>query len=118
MATRRVDGSYELNPGVLRHRIVIQRATKTQSVMGEDVVTWSDLVTLHAQVRAMHGRELEAYQQQWAEARFRIRTWKPAEVIRREDRIIWDGRTLDILDAEDPDGTGRELGIIAREVVA
>lgn len=118
MASRRIDGSYELNPGNLRHAITIQRAAKTQNTFGEDVVAWSTLLTAHAQIRAMQGRELEAYQQQWAEARWKIRMWKPAETIKREDQIIWETRTLDILDAEDPDGTGRTLEIVAREVVA
>jgi SPP1 family predicted phage head-tail adaptor len=119
MATaRRIDGSYALNPGNLRHAITIQRASKTQNTYGEDVVTWPALLTAHAQIRAMQGRELEAYQQQWAEARWKIRMWLPDVTIMREDQIIWGTRTLDILDAEDPDGTGRTLEIVAREVVA
>lgn len=118
MNARRIDGSYPLEPGNLRHAITVQRCTKTQDEMGQDVSTWATLVSLSAQVRAMQGRELEAYQQTWAEARFKIRSWKPSVDIRREDRITWGARTLDILDAEDPDGTGREIVILAREAVA
>lgn len=111
-----MDGSFSLNPGSLRHTIVVQRCTKTQDSYGQDVATWSDLITMYAQVRAMAGREMEAANQTVAEARFKIRTWKPETTINREDRIVWDGRTLDILDVEDPSGVGREIVILAREL--
>jgi len=117
MAVARVDGSYALNPGRLRHRLTLQRCIKTQDGYGQDVLAWTDTTTFWAQVRAMQGRELETARQTWAEARFKIRMWHPNQEIRREDRLVWDERTLDILDAEDPDGTGREMLIIARELV-
>lgn len=112
---RRSDGSLPLNPGLLNDRVVIQRATKTQNAYGEDVITWSPVMTIWAHVRAMVGQELQSVQQTFAEARFKLRTYYPQTPIKREDRAIWQGRTLDILDAEDPDGVRRELVIYARE---
>lgn len=112
---RHADGSFSLDPGALRHRLVVQRATKTQDSYGQDVVEWTDLMTIYAQVRAMTGNEMEAARQTAAEARFKIRSWYPPVTIRREDRIIWDQRTLDVLDAEDPTGVGREIVILAKE---
>lgn len=112
---RRSDGSTPLDPGSLRDILVIQRVAKTQNSYGEDVETWSDLMTLRAKVRAAQGRELESMQQTWAEARFKIRAPFPPVPIRREDKALWGTRTLDILDVEDPDGLRREIVIVARE---
>ena len=109
------DGSFPLDPGSLRNQITVQRCTKTQNSYGEDVPTWSTLLTMNAEVRAMTGREMEVARQTAAEARFKIRSWNPPVTIRREDRIIWGDRTLDILDAEDPTGVGREIVILAKE---
>lgn len=112
---RRADGSQPLNPGSLRDRLVVQRAAKTQNAYGEDVVSWQDLMSVWALVRAAQGRELEAMRQTWAEARFKIRMAYPPVPLRREDRLLWGARTLDILDVEDPDGLRREIVIVARE---
>jgi SPP1 family predicted phage head-tail adaptor len=113
---RHADGSFSLDPGSLRHRVTVQRCTKTQDSYGQDVLTWADLLTMWAQVRAMTGNEVEAAKQTAAEARFKIRSWWPPVTIQREDRIVWGTRTLDILDAEDPTGVGREIVILAKEL--
>lgn len=119
MRSQRIaDGALPLDPGQLRDFIVIERKTITgQNDYGEDVIAWVEVCRLWCHVKAMVGRELEAMRTIHAEARFKIRSWYPAIVIQREDRARWGGRTLDILDAEDPDGVGRELVIYAREFV-
>lgn len=117
MSTRRVDGSFAFNPGLMRDKLVVQRATATQNSHGEDVQTWAAVFTIWGNVRAMQGRELEAAGQRWAEARFKVETWYPPTPIRRSDRILWGTRTLDVLDAEDPAGVRRSIVIYAREVV-
>jgi hypothetical protein len=74
----------------------------------------------------MSGRELETAQQTWAEARFKVITHFISGV-KREMRIVWGGldgsnaplstaRLLDILDAEDPWGTGTTLVMICKEI--
>ena len=115
---RRRDGSLSLPPGILSDYLTFQRCTKSQNAYGEDVLTWADYMHGHGNVRALMGREFEAVSQRWAEARFKIRLpWVSG--VQREDRILFGSpeRTLDILDAEDPDGQRRELVIYAREVV-
>lgn len=102
-----------------RAHITILRASVTQNSFGEDVVTWSNLLSCWANIRAMKGREMETAQQTWAEARFKIdmRFQKGTE-LRRKDRLLWGTRTLDILDVEDPDQTQRRLFLIAKEFVS
>ena len=118
MPARRLDTSLPLNPGNLRDWVVFQRPVKTQNSMGEDVTTsYVPVVSCWCHVRALSGREMEAVQQIWAEARFRVRTWYVSG-LQRQDVGFWGDRRLDVLDAEDPDGRGREIVIFARELVA
>ena len=99
-----------------RARITISRATVTQNTFGEDVRTWSPIASCWANIRALQGRELQALQQTWAEARFRIdMRYQRGATFKRSDRITWGERTLDILDVEDPDQRQRRLFITAKE---
>lgn len=111
---RRSDGSIPLDPGSMRDLLQIERPVKTRNSFGEDVVTWTLVATVWANVRAMSGAEMERVQQRWALARFKVRTWYMAG-IEREYRILWGTRVLDILDAEDPGGLQRELVMTCQE---
>ena len=114
---RRLDGSLPLNPGLLRDLVIFQRPVKTADSIGGDAVTgYTEVARCWCLVRAMIGREMESVRQVWAEARFRIRTWFPSVTIQRADIGFWGDRRLDVLDAEDPDGRGRELVVYAREL--
>ena len=113
------DGSQPLDPGLRRDYLTFESPTKTQDSYGQDVITWSTYMQTYGNVRAMTGRELEAVQQRWAEARFKIRIPYPPIRVNREDRIRYGSpeRTLDIIDAEDQDGVRSEMVIYAMEMV-
>lgn len=111
----RLDEGRTLNPGLLREQVTFQRKTVTgQNSYGEDTYTWTDVLTCKMQVVAMQGRELESAQQRWAEARFRLRGHYTDRVTTTM-RAVWNGRYLDVLDAEDPYGTRRVLQVAAKE---
>ncbi len=113
----RVDGSTILNPGLLRHRIVWQqKAISGQDSAGQDIYTWTPIVTTQCRVTALQGRELEFANQRWADARFQIEMHY-VSTLKREMRGVWGTRYLDIVDAEDPWGTGMVLKVIAKEWV-
>ncbi len=96
-----------------RSRITISRKSVTQNSYGEDVVTWTSLGSFWANIRALQGRELESMQQTWAEARFKIdMRFQRGTDFRRADKVTWGTRTLNILDAEDPDQRQRRLFIV------
>jgi SPP1 family predicted phage head-tail adaptor len=106
----------------MRQRITIVHAPDdVEGSMGYATGDWDSASTsgpFWAEVRAMQGRELEASQQTWAEARFKVRMrYQPGVTINRKDRITWGSRTLDILDAEDPDGRKREFVMVCKEYV-
>jgi len=124
-----VDEGRSLNPGTLRHRIYIQSKTEgAQNQHGEPAITWATFQEAQARIEAMTGRELETAQQTWADARLKVITHYISGV-KREMRIVWGGldgnndplstaRLLDILDAEDPKGTGATLVMICKEIPA
>jgi SPP1 family predicted phage head-tail adaptor len=115
----RVNETRPLNPGILRHQIVWQRKKVTdRSSMGEAQFEWVDVLICKAQVKPLQGREIEAAQQRWAEARYRI-TQHYVAGLNQAERGVWsiDGETryLDILDIQDRGGVGRVMDILAKE---
>lgn len=108
-----------MRSGRLRHRITIkQKTVSARTSYGEDTYTWTTVGSYWADVLAMQGREMEAVQQTWAEARFKVRMRNNGDTIKREYQITWGSRTFDILDVEDPDGHNKELVLYVKEFVA
>jgi head-tail adaptor len=117
----RIDESQQFNPGLARHRLVIKRPVKTKDDFGADVVTLALYATVYAQIVTLQGREMEAAQQRWAEAKYRIRMqYTPG--IEREftiERPLAAGTVqMDILDVRDAAGTSNCTEIIARDAHA
>jgi SPP1 family predicted phage head-tail adaptor len=110
-----------MRAGTLRSSVIIQRKTVTgQDSRGADVIDWTTDVDgpFWANVEALQGRQLEAVQQTWAEARFRVTIrYQPGIAIARADRLLWGTRVLDILDAEEPDQRHRQVVMICKELV-
>jgi len=110
-----------MRAGALRSRVTVQRKTITaQNSDGADVVDWTLDVDgpFWATIDALQGRQLEAMQQIWAEARFRVTIrYQEGVPIARADRLLWGTRILDILDAEDPDQRKRQVVMICKELV-
>lgn len=90
-----------LPAGTMRQRIKPQYKTVTRNAIGEEVVTWNDLVTtttdhaIWAEVWPLKGREFFAAQQTQyaADVRFRMRYRTD---LTREHRIVWNGEAYDI----------------------
>lgn len=120
--SNRVDESYQLNPGVLRHQITWERKNVTgQNTYGEDELgspEYHHVLTCRAQVRQLVGRELERVAQKWADAKYQIKQHYSVGLTPKM-RISWyiDGSvtTLDVLDVQDPPGTGRYQIVIAKD---
>lgn len=111
-----------VNPGLLRrHRVAIRtHPGRTEGSLGSTTIDWSAASIkgyYWGAFEALQGRELEASMQRWAEARFRFKSHYIAGVA-REDRLEYDGRVFDILDAEDPNGHRAEIWLTLRELVS
>ncbi len=91
-----------LPAGTMHQRIKPQYKTVTRNAIGEEVVTWNDLVTtttdhaIWAEVWPLKGREFFAAQQTQyaADVRFRIRYRSD---LTREHRILWNSEPYDIV---------------------
>ena len=79
----------------LDQRITIQAKSVTKNAIGEEIVTWGDVVTTWASVRPLRGREFfTANQMQHAvDARFLIRS---RSGLAENMRILWKGGPYDI----------------------
>ena len=111
-----------VNPGALgRHKAAIRRHPgRGVTGYGSTSIDWTAAPLLGyfwGSFEALQGRELEASEQRWAEARFRFRSHYIAGVD-REDRLEYAGRVFDIVDAEDPNGQRREIHLTLRELVS
>jgi len=110
-----------MRAGQLTQRITIQHKTVTaQDGFGQDTVSWTASTSgpFWAEVVALEGRELANAQQKWAEARFKVTIrYQSGVTIQRQDRILWGTRTLDILDAEDPNQALRKTVMMCKELV-
>ena len=84
-------------PGQMRHRVTVQRATRTQDPnTGIESIVWNDhLVDIPAAVRPLTSRELQAASARQSEVsvEFELRAGFD---ITGEDRIVFEGENWDL----------------------
>lgn len=97
------------------------RPTPTSGTYGQSIIDWdtaTSLGALYGRVEGLAGRELEAAQQIWAEAQFRVTVhYINGKDINREDRLYWGSRILEIGDVRDPYGNRATIFILCKELV-
>jgi len=106
--------------GTLRQRITLQEATHEQDAAGQPVALWGALAggsNLPARVENVTGGETIRGRQVSAETTTLL-TIRYLAGVTPQMRVLYEGRTLGIVRASDPDGARRELRIECREVVA
>lgn len=105
-------------PGRANQRIKLQAKSVTRNDIGEEVVTWADVVTdtadhaIWAEAWPLKGREFFAAQQtQYAvDVRFRIRY---RDGVTREQRILWNDDPYDIIMLVDVGAARQTIEILA-----
>lgn len=109
-------------PAGPRNQLVtfLRPTVTSQNASGEDVVSNVTLGTAWVKIERLAGREAMRAQQLQAEAQFQITMDHPLSsfTLQRKDLIDWGDRTLDILDAEDPNQRRRGVVILAKEYVS
>ena len=107
-----------MRAGRLRHWITLQSATPgiTRDAFGGSIPAWADTATLPAEVRELTGRELLAAGAERHEVTFRVWIRHRSDVAAGRSRIVWEGRTLEVVHSADPDGRGSALEILCKEV--
>lgn len=105
-----------MNIGHLRHRVTFQRATVTTNTLGENVQTWSDLVTTHARVEPLAGKERFAAMQQQAEVDYRVLCRYQAALadLAPDDRVLFAGQVFDVRAVINTDERNIELQVFVK----
>ena len=97
-----------MRAGLMRKRITLQRRSTAEDGLRQQLLTWSDVATVFAQVEQLSGRELMTANAEYAENTARITIRFRTDVV--EKMRIWYGAVVyDITSVSDIDGTKREL---------
>ena len=99
-----------MRTALLRKRITLQRRSTANDALGQEVLAWSDVATVFAQVEQLSGRELMTANAEYAENVARITIRFRTDVIEKM-RILYGTAVYDITSVSDIDGTRRELQI-------
>jgi SPP1 family predicted phage head-tail adaptor len=106
--------------GDLRDQVVIEAATVALDAVGEPIETWAPVATVWAQVKPQkYTTGVEALAQ--ALGREAVATTYTVTIYYREgltelQRLIWNGRELDIKRVLDPDGKRTWLELMCEAV--
>jgi len=99
----------------LRHRIEIQSPNvETENSMGEKIVGWGVWANLFAFVEPLRGREYAESQKLRAETTYRV-TIRYIDGLIPAMRILYNGKTLEIMSILDIDERHEQMQIIAFE---
>lgn len=105
-----------MRAGRLRHRVALQASTPTkESAYGSVAHAWATTETFWANEVPAGAREFAQAQQRHGELTT-VFSCRHRTDVTRAKRLVWDGRTFDILGAWCPDSRKRELLISCREI--
>ncbi len=90
--------TYPIDPGELTERVTLQSRSVTQDVYGQATITWVDVATVWARVRALTAREFFAAAQVQPEASLKVLIRQRSDVTATW-RLVWQGRAHDITGA-------------------
>lgn len=104
-----------MRAGELRHRIQLQSATEAQDSTGNPTKTWSTYDTVWAASLSQMSREFWLMQRHVATVTHVLKIrYRPT--VKATDRVLFDGRTLEINGVVDPEARRRELHLACTEV--
>ena len=87
--------AYVVDPGELTERVTLQSRSTAQDAYGQATITWTDVATVWARVRAVSGREFFAAAQVQQEQSVKVVIRKRADVAGTW-RLLWQARAHDI----------------------
>ena len=104
-----------MEPGKLRHRVIVQTATETRDTSGEPIRAWADTATVWASISPISGREMLAAGQVVAEGTVRIRLRYRA--LTEAQRLKWGDHVYDIIQINNWNELNRDLEVMAKEAL-
>lgn len=108
-----------MKPGKLRHRVTLQTATTATDSFGEPDISYSNLVTVWADVRPLGGSEnvVALHQQGEIDHLVTIRYSSVVAAITGKDRVKFGTRVFDIKSIRNPDERNIMLELTCKERV-
>lgn len=97
--------------GKLRETVTIQQKSVTRDAYGAEVVSWSTVATVPAQVQPIAGREYVAMRQAQSVVTHRVRI-RYTSGINTGMRVQWGGTNFDIVEAINVDARNRQLELL------
>lgn len=106
-----------MRSGKLRHRVTIKEKSVSQNAFGEEVITWTDVVTLWARISPLRGREYIEARQVQADVTTKIVT-RHYPGIGPSMRVVHNGRTFEIVAPPiNPDERDIQMELLCREEI-
>lgn len=106
----------EFAAGKLIERVTLQRGASSTDSLGAEILTWADLDTVFASWRRATARETLAAAELSAAVSdvFEIRKSSTVDDLTPKDRLVWKGRTYDIVDVQPIGWHGLRVAAVAR----
>lgn len=108
--------------GALRQRLTLQSLVETKDAYGQMVKSWATVATVYGEVRPLQGRELVNAAQIKADLTHLVTmryidSLEPGKRTVPSERILFKGRTLNIIDVANVDERDRTLVLHCQELV-
>ncbi len=98
----------------LRNLVTIQQRSTTESTPWDDTVTWADHVERWADVKPVSAKERMRNQGPSSEATYTMALRWEDDLLSDQDRIVWDGRTFDIVGIINVDERDVEMNVMLK----
>lgn len=106
-----------MEAGPLRHRLVFQAKTETQSGSGNITETWATAFTVYGAFEPIGSDEFPTFNKRHAKSTARFRIRYRSGISSNTHRIYFQDRQWDIYPPINPDGKKIELHIEATEII-
>lgn len=103
--------------GKFRHRIVIQEPTITRGDRGAEVLAWSDIANVYADIRTVGGQEQVLANQLETATSLHTITIRYRTDITPKMRVKWGARVFGVEAIVESDNRMRTLNLSCRELV-
>lgn len=109
-----------MRTGLLRNKVTIQEKSTTTNDMGESVVTWVDSVDIWCELKPMVSQAKEYFASSSAQTQsripFQIRMRYIPDLSVVNNRIVYEGRIIQIENILDTEERKRQLMVLGYEV--
>ena len=113
---RSVDETLVLDPGKLRHQVVIQDPVYAKTASGADEPTWTDALSAKAFFNSPRAKKYFLADRENVEKLFPVEMWYQAGIDETK-RLLFDGRAFEIMTAVDVEERHRVLYLLVRELL-